>query len=155
MSSRLTGQVEQLCRVFDLPRAANPTLDFARMPKLVAMLGEEFAELVAAVYGQTAGAVITAAVRDAAALDDGTRDLVGAADALADIAVVDFCFAAEAGIPLDDVLEEVHRSNLSKVGADGRPVKDDEGKFVKGPDYRPPDVASILGVTPVRHPLPR
>ncbi len=150
MTNRLTQQVEELCRVFDLPRATTPTLDFGRMPKLVDMLGEEFAELAEAVYGPAAGAVIKAAVRDAAALDDGTRDVVRAADALADVAVVDFCFATEAGIPLDDLLEEVHRSNLSKLDEDGRPVKDDAGKFVKGPNYRPPDVASILGITPMR-----
>lgn len=145
MTSRLTEQVEELCRVFDLPRATHPTLAFERMPKLVAMLGEEFAELVEAVYGAEARDVVVAAVREAARLDDGTRDVVAAADALADIATVDFCFAAEAGIPLDDLLEEVHRSNLSKVDEDGQPVKDAAGKFVKGPNYRPPDVASVLG----------
>lgn len=147
MTSRLTEQVQDLCRVFDLPTAVAPTLDFDRMHKLVDMLAEEFTELVAAVYGKDAGRVALAEIRDAiAALDDGTRDVVLAADALADIATVDFCMALEAGIPLDDVLEEVHASNLTKLGPDGRPIKDERGKFVKGPDYRPPDIAAVLGV---------
>lgn len=147
MTSRLTDQVTELARVFDLPIAPTPTLDFGRMHKLVDMLAEEFTELVAAVYGPEAGRVALAEIRDAiAALDDGTRNVVLAADALADIATVDFCMALEAGIPLDEVLEEVHSSNLTKLGPDGRPIKDERGKFVKGPDYRPPDIAGVLGV---------
>lgn len=49
------------------------------------------------------------------------------------------------GIDLDAVLAEVHRSNMSKLGADGRPIHREDGKAMKGPGYTPPDIAAVLG----------
>lgn len=54
--------------------------------------------------------------------------------------------ALEYGIPLDAVVEEIHRSNLSKLGVDGRPVKRADGKVAKGPNYFRPDIAKVLGI---------
>jgi len=71
-------------------------------------------------------------------------DLVEIADALADIVYVAFGTALEYGIPLSRVLEEVHRSNMSKLGPDGRPIHRADGKVIKGPNFREPDVAGIL-----------
>jgi len=51
------------------------------------------------------------------------------------------------GINLDAVLAEVHRSNMSKLGADGHPIMRADGKVIKGPDYFRPDIAAVLGVT--------
>ena len=48
------------------------------------------------------------------------------------------------GIDLDAVLDEVHASNMTKLGADGRPIRRADGKVLKGPDYRPPDIAAVL-----------
>lgn len=67
-------------------------------------------------------------------------DLVEVADALADIIYVAYGFAVELGIPLDRVLNEVHRSNMSKIGG---PVRAD-GKQLKPETYSPPDVRGIL-----------
>jgi len=72
-------------------------------------------------------------------------DLIGVADALADIVYVAYGTAHVYGIDLDAVLDEVHASNMTKLGADGRPVRRADGKVLKGPGYRPPDIAAILG----------
>ncbi len=74
------------------------------------------------------------------------RDVVGVADALADIVYVAFGTALVYGIDLDAVIDEVHASNMSKLGEDGKPVLRGDGKVVKGPNYRKPDIASALGL---------
>ena len=115
-----------------------------RLEMRMALIGEELTELVTAVYGPRAGAVVEAALTEAVARDDGTRDVVGAADALGDLVYVIYGMANECGIPLPEVIAEIHRANLSKLGADGAPIYRADGKVLKGPDYRPPDVAGVL-----------
>ncbi len=70
--------------------------------------------------------------------------VVEAADALADLVYVIYGMALETGIDLAAVLAEVQRSNMSKLGADGRPVYREDGKVLKGPGFFSPDVAGIL-----------
>ena len=70
--------------------------------------------------------------------------LTQAADALADIRYVADGAALEWGIPLEKCLREVHRSNMSKLGEDGRPILREDGKILKGPHFTPPDLASII-----------
>lgn len=48
------------------------------------------------------------------------------------------------GIDLDDVLEEVQRSNMSKLGEDGKPIYREDGKVLKGPNFFTPDIAAVL-----------
>lgn len=74
------------------------------------------------------------------------KDVVEVADALADIVYVAYGAALTHGIDLDAVLAEVHRSNMSKLGEDGKPVLREDGKVVKGPNYFRPDVAGVLGL---------
>jgi predicted HAD superfamily Cof-like phosphohydrolase len=71
-------------------------------------------------------------------------DLVGIADALADLAYVVFGAAVEYGIDLDRVIREVHRSNMTKLGDDGKAIRREDGKVLKGPHYEPPNVAAAL-----------
>ena len=52
--------------------------------------------------------------------------------------------ALETGIDLAAVLAEVQRSNMSKLGADGRPIYREDGKVLKGSGYFAPDVADVL-----------
>lgn len=70
------------------------------------------------------------------------RDL---AKELTDLLYVVYGAGHAFGIDLDKCFEEVHNSNLSKLGSDGRPVYRDDGKVVKGPNYMAPDMRKIIG----------
>jgi predicted HAD superfamily Cof-like phosphohydrolase len=74
------------------------------------------------------------------------KHLVGIADALTDILYVTYGAGAAYGIDLDKCFEEVHSSNMSKLGEDGNPIYREDGKVLKGPNYRPPDLKNVLGV---------
>ncbi len=71
-------------------------------------------------------------------------DMVAVADALGDIAYVVYGSAVTFGIDLDAVVAEIHSSNMSKLGDDGRPVHDAGGKVMKPATYRPPDLERVL-----------
>jgi predicted HAD superfamily Cof-like phosphohydrolase len=73
-------------------------------------------------------------------------DIVEVADALADLLYVVYGAAVTFGIPIDDVFAEVHRSNMTKLGADGFPIYREDGKVLKGPSYEPPDVLDVLAL---------
>jgi predicted HAD superfamily Cof-like phosphohydrolase len=79
------------------------------------------------------------------AIDEG--DLVGVLDALTDLKYVIDGALCEFGLQgiAREAFEEVHRSNLSKLDADGHPIKREDGKILKGPNYTPPDLETILG----------
>ncbi len=71
-------------------------------------------------------------------------NLVEAADALGDLDYVVQGSNLVFGFPSEAVLAEIHRANMSKLGADGEPVRDESGKIQKGPNYTPPDVRRVL-----------
>lgn len=71
-------------------------------------------------------------------------DLPEVADALADLSYVTIGAALVYGFPFDKCFREVHRSNMSKLGDDGKPVYRADGKVLKGPNFTPPDLTSIL-----------
>jgi len=71
-------------------------------------------------------------------------DLVEVADALADILYVTAQQATTLGFPVDALLREVQRSNLSKLGEDGKPIYREDGKVLKGPNFSEPDIARVL-----------
>jgi predicted HAD superfamily Cof-like phosphohydrolase len=71
-------------------------------------------------------------------------DIVEIADALADIVYVAYGAAITYGIDLDAVLDEVHRSNMTKLDDDGRPIYREDGKVIKSANFRPPDIRSVL-----------
>lgn len=73
-----------------------------------------------------------------------SRDLVGVADALTDILYVVYGAGHAFGIDLDACFEEVHESNMSKLGDDGYAIKNEFGKVMKGPNYFEPDLARLL-----------
>jgi NTP pyrophosphatase (non-canonical NTP hydrolase) len=64
---------------------------------------------------------------------------VAIADVLGDIMVYCRSEALKYGLPLEDVLDIIMDSNESKLGADGRPIYDANGKFLKGPNYWKPE----------------
>ena len=73
-------------------------------------------------------------------------DTVAYADALADLIYVCFGAGIEAGIDLNMVLRDVHRSNMSKLGEDGKPIYREDGKVLKGPHYSAPNIKEVLGL---------
>ncbi len=137
--------VRRFHHVYGLPvQTDGASLERESLDMRMSLIAEEFAELVGAVYGQAARAEIESSYRRAVAADDGTRDTVETADALADLIYVIYGMALETGIDLASVLAEVQRSNMSKLGADGKPVYREDGKVLKGPDYFPPNVEAVL-----------
>lgn len=73
-------------------------------------------------------------------------DTVEYADALGDIVYVCFGAALEAGIDLNAVIREIHASNMSKLGADGKPIYREDGKVLKGPNFFQPKIKEVLGL---------
>jgi predicted HAD superfamily Cof-like phosphohydrolase len=71
-------------------------------------------------------------------------DMIEVADSLGDLDYIVNGAALVYGIPLPAVVAEIHASNMTKLGKDGKPIHNEEGKVVKGPGYRPPSLASIL-----------
>ena len=63
---------------------------------------------------------------------------------LADLVYVCYQFAMNMGWDLDEALNRVHASNLSKLGEDGKPVRREDGKVLKGPDYEPPTLTDLV-----------
>ena len=137
--------VRRFHHVYGLPvQTDGASLERESLDMRMSLIAEEFSELVGAVYGQAARAEVESSYRRAVAADDGTRDTVETADALADLIYVIYGMALETGIDLASVLAEVQRSNMSKLGADGKPVYREDGKVLKGPDYFPPNVEAVL-----------
>ena len=62
---------------------------------------------------------------------------------LADLVYVCFQMAAAFGWELDEALDRVHKSNLSKL-VDGLPLKREDGKVIKGPNYEPPYLVDLI-----------
>lgn len=63
---------------------------------------------------------------------------------LADLVYVAYQYAAAAGWDLDEALTRVHKSNLSKLDDNLRPIKRDDGKVIKGPNYQPPTLIDLV-----------
>ena len=76
------------------------------------------------------------------ALDN--NDLLEVADALTDILYVTYGAGHAFGINLDACFEEVQNSNMSKLGNDGKPIYNDQGKVMKGQNYFKPDLSKFI-----------
>jgi predicted HAD superfamily Cof-like phosphohydrolase len=72
------------------------------------------------------------------------EDIVGIADALTDLLYVTYGALICHGMPADDLFEEVHRSNMTKLGEDGKPIYREDGKVLKGPNFELPNLHRIL-----------
>ena len=72
------------------------------------------------------------------------NDLLEVADALTDILYVTYGAGHAFGIDLDKCFEEVQNSNMSKLGKDGKPIYNENGKVMKGPDYFKPDLKKFI-----------
>ena len=63
---------------------------------------------------------------------------------LADLVYVCYQYAVNMGWDLDKALELIHESNLSKLGEDGKPILREDGKILKGPNYKKPNLHSLI-----------
>ena len=72
------------------------------------------------------------------------KDIKEVADALTDILYVTYGAGHAFGINLDKCFEEVQKSNMSKLGSDGKPIYNDKGKVMKGPNYFKPDLHKFV-----------
>jgi predicted HAD superfamily Cof-like phosphohydrolase len=98
-----------------------PTLPSTELAKLrLELIREEFEELTVAT---------------------NAMDMIEIADALTDILYVVYGAGHAFGIDLDACYAEVHNSNMSKLGEDGKPIYREDGKVMKGPNFRAPDLS--------------
>ena len=72
------------------------------------------------------------------------KDIKEVADALTDILYVTYGAGHAFGIDLDKCFDEVQKSNMSKLGVDGRPIYNEKGKVMKGPKYFKPDLKKFV-----------
>jgi predicted HAD superfamily Cof-like phosphohydrolase len=101
-------------------------VDPATIRLRVALIEEEFEELKEAI---------------------ADKNLVEVADALTDLLYVIYGAGHSFGIDLYSCFTEVHSSNMSKMGEDGRPIKGFNGKIMKGPNYFSPDLEKVLFIS--------
>ncbi|MET9844439.1 MazG nucleotide pyrophosphohydrolase domain-containing protein [Streptomyces ossamyceticus] len=124
MSSSPARLVREFHRAFGLDARTEPT---EVPPELAAHRGELLAEEAAEVAEVAVG---------------GPLDRL--AHELADVVYVAYGTALVHGIDLDAVIAEIHRSNMTKLGPDGRVARRADGKVLKGDHYRAPDIAAVL-----------
>lgn len=120
-----TAQVAEFHQAFDVPIVTSPQIPPADRAKLRARLvAEESAEVIEAI-------------------ENGNLQHI--AKEIADLMIVLHGTVLEYGLQhvMDKVMDEVHRSNMSKLGADGKPVHREDGKVIKGPNYREADLTFI------------
>ncbi len=135
--------VRQFHEVYGLPiQHDQPEVDRERVHMRMRLIYEEVSELTGAVYGAQARRLLEETISSLP--DDGTRDTVETADALADLVYVIYGMALECGISLPAVLREVQASNLSKLDSEGKPIYREDGKVLKGENFFPPNIKKAL-----------
>ena len=72
------------------------------------------------------------------------KDIKEVADALTDILYVTYGAGHAFGVNLDKCFEEVQNSNMSKLGSNGKPIFNEKGKVMKGPNYFKPNISQFL-----------
>ena len=94
--------------------------------------------LISEEYAELNGAYVTACkyIQNKKAREECLKEL-------ADLVYVCYQFAACAGWELDEALDRVHESNMSKL-VDGKPLKREDGKVLKGPNYKPPYLEDLI-----------
>jgi predicted HAD superfamily Cof-like phosphohydrolase len=144
-------------QAFGHPVRSNPTtLTREEATLALALIEEEFWELAEALFPR-AKDIYLASHEDHLTLTeelgayaeayDYEPDLIETADALADLDVVINGAGIRHGFDMQSLSREVFSSNMSKLGADGKPIYHPNGKIAKGPDFKQPNIAKALGLT--------
>lgn len=128
-------------------------MDDARVGLRLGLIVEEFKELLLDGFGIKTEMLF----HRQATPDWGTNDIAIAmesmapprngaevADALGDLVYVIYGFALEMGYDLRAVIKEIHASNMTKLGEDGKPIYREDGKVLKGPNYVKPNIEAVL-----------
>jgi len=129
MTKTFAQRIAAMNAMYKLPARENPALPedvVGRLTKFKATLMDEVHEI---------DEIVAAAQKGAPSSDI----LVAMADLLGDVIVYCRSEALKYGLPLEDVLDTIIASNESKLGADGKPIYDANGKFLKGPNYWRPE----------------
>ena len=117
------GKVGHFMKTFGQEIKIKPDLSTEKINKLrVSLINEELEEFKEAIKN---------------------NDLKEVADALTDILYVAYGAGHAFGINLDKCFDEVQQSNMSKLGDDGKPIYNDKGKVMKGPNYFKPDLTKF------------
>ena len=118
------GKVRYFMKTFGQEIKNKPGLSTEKINKLrVSLINEELEEFKKAIKN---------------------NDLKEVADALTDILYVTYGAGHAFGINLDKCFDEVQQSNMSKLGDDGKPIYNDKGKVMKGPNYFKPDLTKFV-----------
>tara|TARA_B000000460_G_scaffold166175_1_gene118025 strand:+ start:135 stop:506 length:372 start_codon:yes stop_codon:yes gene_type:complete len=118
------GKVGHFMKTFGQEIKIKPDLSTEKINKLrVSLINEELEEFKEAIKN---------------------NDLKEVADALTDILYVTYGAGHAFGINLDKCFNEVQQSNMSKLGDDGKPIYNDKGKVMKGPNYFKPDLTKFV-----------
>jgi len=127
--------VKEFHKAFNLPYPDTITTEPEEsvLKLRLALIEEEFKEIFEELYGYRIG-------------EDDNINVQGVAKEIADLLYVTYGFAATLGIPINQVFEEVHKSNMTKLGDDGKPVYRDDGKVLKSKNYRSPNLDAVLGL---------
>jgi predicted HAD superfamily Cof-like phosphohydrolase len=104
----------------------------------VGLIAEEFTEVFEAVQDLKRGLYVKASPERIKALREHVLK------ELADLVYVTYGFADTYGFDLDEANARVHASNMSKLGADGKPMLRADGKVMKGPNYTLPDLSDLV-----------
>ncbi len=129
MTKTFAQRIAAMNAMYKLPAREDPALPedvVGRLAKFKATLMDEVHEI---------DEIVAAAQTGAPSVDI----LVAMADLLGDVIVYCRSEALKYGLPLEDVLDIIMDSNESKLGADGKPIYDANGKFLKGPNYWKPE----------------
>lgn len=128
--SEIPSRIRAMNKMYELPLSEAPNLDsytVSRLTNFINMVDEELAEGDSIRSDMILG------------IESDIDHLVNLADWFADMIVYIYSEAVRCGIPLAEVLHIVMDSNESKLSEDGKPLKDERGKFLKGPNYWKPE----------------
>ena len=129
MKSFLSDQAKEFRRGFQVTNSTTPASRTGQRTLIV----EEFKEFLDA---------------DNQLLKEFTINKADCLKELADLVYVCFQYAENMGWDLDEALDRVHQSNMTKLGEDGKPIRREDGKVLKGPNYKAPDLTDLLDKGP-------
>lgn len=139
------------------PSLNEETISEDRLHLKMNLIIEEATELVEAVYGKKSSDIMIEAWEKAKKEDEHNRDIIEAADATGDLRYVIEGFDIETGIPSEQIFNEIHNSNLSKLDEQGNPIISDgktpseydgkikpKGKILKSKNFYDPNIKKII-----------